>query len=178
MCQSACSDTLPRFRATSCLRECATPCLLGYDLLPPCGSRPPAFKSWGHPALWAHCLTRNLTLHSSTNTASRIIVAFSTLSPLHQFPFAQKTGSPYNASQGVRFLVRQSGGSICHFGRGVSHRTCVREASMREGVSLQNRRELLQHMLPQYREVSSVKKKSKLLDAFTATTGHHCRYTM
>ena len=49
---------------------------------------------------------------------------------------------------------------------------------MREGMSLQTRRELLQHMLPQYREVSSVRKKSKLLDAFTATTGHHRRYTM
>jgi hypothetical protein len=37
---------------------------------------------------------------------------------------------------------------------------------MREEVSLQNRREILQPMLPQYREVSSVKKKSKLPDAF------------
>ena len=42
----------------------------------------------------AHCLTRNLTVHSSTNTAFGNIVTFSTLSPLHQFPFAQKTGSP------------------------------------------------------------------------------------
>ena len=39
---------------------------------------------------------------------------------------------------------------------------------MREGMSLQTRRELLQHMLPQYRGASTVKKKSKLLDAFTA----------
>jgi len=42
---------------------------------------------------------------------------------------------------------------------------------MREEMSLQTRRELLQHMLPQYREAKTVKKKSKLLDAFTETTG-------
>ena len=50
MCQKAYSDTLPRFRVTSCLRKCATPCFLGYDLLPPNRTRPPAFPSWGHPA--------------------------------------------------------------------------------------------------------------------------------
>jgi hypothetical protein len=49
---------------------------------------------------------------------------------------------------------------------------------MREGMSLQTRRELLQHMLPQYREASTVKKKSKLLDAFTATTGYNRKYAM
>jgi len=49
---------------------------------------------------------------------------------------------------------------------------------MREGISLQTRRELLQHLLPQYREASTVKKKSKLLDAFTAATGYHRKYAM
>src|SRR5258708_35955324 len=49
---------------------------------------------------------------------------------------------------------------------------------MKEGISLQTRRELLQHMLPQYREASTVKKKSKLLDAFTATTGYNRKYAM
>src|SRR5437868_12337389 len=49
---------------------------------------------------------------------------------------------------------------------------------MREGMSLQTRRELLQHMLPQYREASTVKKKSKLLDAFTAATGYNRKYAM
>jgi len=49
---------------------------------------------------------------------------------------------------------------------------------MREGRSLQSRRELLQHMLPQYREASTVKKKSKLLDAFRAATGYHRKYAM
>jgi len=33
-------------------------------------------------------------------------------------------------------------------------------------------------MLPQYREASTVKKKSKLLDAFTATTGYNRKYAM
>jgi hypothetical protein len=33
-------------------------------------------------------------------------------------------------------------------------------------------------MLPQYRKASSVKKKSKLLDAFTATTGYNRTYAM
>jgi len=33
-------------------------------------------------------------------------------------------------------------------------------------------------MLPQYREASSVKKKSQLLDAFTATTGYNRKYAM
>src|SRR5256714_6806517 len=49
---------------------------------------------------------------------------------------------------------------------------------MREGISLQTRRELLQHLLPQYREASTVKKKSKLLDAFTAVTGYNRKYAM
>jgi hypothetical protein len=49
---------------------------------------------------------------------------------------------------------------------------------MREGISLQTRRELLQHMLLQYREASTVKKKSKLLDAFTAATGYNRKYAM
>ncbi len=49
---------------------------------------------------------------------------------------------------------------------------------MRGGVSLQTRRSLLQHMIPQYREASSVKKKSQLLDAFTATTGYNRKYAM
>jgi hypothetical protein len=40
-----------------------------------------------------HCLIGNLTLRSSTSTASEITVAFSTLPPLHQFPFAEKTRS-------------------------------------------------------------------------------------
>jgi hypothetical protein len=47
---------------------------------------------------------------------------------------------------------------------------------MREGMSLQTRRALLQHMLPQYRQASTIKKKSKLLDAFTAATGYHRKY--
>ena len=57
-----------------------------------------------------HCLTKNLTLRSTRTTPSGIIVAFSTIPPLHQFPFVEKTGSPYNAFSRVRFLLRQSGG--------------------------------------------------------------------
>jgi hypothetical protein len=47
-----------------------------------------------------HCLSRNLTVRSSRNTLSGIIVAFSTIPPLHQFPFAEKTGSLYNVLKG------------------------------------------------------------------------------
>ena len=49
---------------------------------------------------------------------------------------------------------------------------------MREGISLQTRRALLQQMFPQYREASTGKKKSKLLDAFTAATGYNRKYAM
>ena len=49
---------------------------------------------------------------------------------------------------------------------------------MRGGVSLQTRREFLQHMIPRYRKTSSVKKKSKLLDAFIAATGYNRKYAM
>src|SRR5438874_5431756 len=49
---------------------------------------------------------------------------------------------------------------------------------MREGISLQTRRALLQHLLPQYREASTIKRKSKLLDAFTAATGYNRKYAM
>jgi hypothetical protein len=46
------------------------------------------------------------------------------------------------------------------------------------GVSLQTKRAFLQSMIPQYREASSAKTKSKLLDAFTATTGYNRTYAM
>src|SRR5260370_37191215 len=49
---------------------------------------------------------------------------------------------------------------------------------MRGGVSLQPRREFLQLMIPRYRKGSCVKKKSKLLDAFTAATGYNRKYAM
>jgi hypothetical protein len=49
---------------------------------------------------------------------------------------------------------------------------------MREGMSLQTRRALLQHILPQYHQASTVKKKSKLLDALTAATGYNRKYAM
>ena len=37
MGQKACSDILPRFWATSCLREFATPCFFDRDILPSSG---------------------------------------------------------------------------------------------------------------------------------------------
>jgi hypothetical protein len=46
-----------------------------------------------------HCLTRNLTWRSSRTTPSGIIVAFSTLPPLHQFSLVEKTGSLYSGVQ-------------------------------------------------------------------------------
>ena len=49
---------------------------------------------------------------------------------------------------------------------------------MESGLSLQVRRELLQQVIPQYREATTVKKKGKLLDAFTATTGYNRKYAM
>ena len=49
---------------------------------------------------------------------------------------------------------------------------------MESGLSLQTRRELLQQVISQYREVTTVKKKSKLLDAFTATTCYNRKYAM
>jgi len=49
---------------------------------------------------------------------------------------------------------------------------------MRGGVSLQTRRAFLQHMLPRYRKASSVKKKGKLLDAFTAATRYNRKYAI
>lgn len=49
---------------------------------------------------------------------------------------------------------------------------------MESGLSLQTRRAFLQQVIPHYREASTVKQKSKLLDAFTATTGYHRKYAM
>jgi hypothetical protein len=46
------------------------------------------------------------------------------------------------------------------------------------GMSLQTRREILQSIIPKYRKASSVKKKSKLLDAFTVTPGYNRKYAM
>jgi hypothetical protein len=47
-----------------------------------------------------------------------------------------------------------------------------------DGLRLQTRRELLQYMIPQYREASTIKRKSRLLDAFTAATGYNRKYAM
>ena len=52
------------------------------------------------------------------------------------------------------------------------------EANLESGLSLQTRRELLQQVIPQYWAATTVKKKSKLLDAFTATTGYNRKYAM
>ena len=49
---------------------------------------------------------------------------------------------------------------------------------MESELSLQTRREFLQQMIPQYRKATTVKKKSKLLDAFTTTTGYNRKYAM
>jgi hypothetical protein len=49
---------------------------------------------------------------------------------------------------------------------------------MEGGLRLQTRRTLLQQVIPKYREASTVKKKSKLLDVFTATTGYNRKYAM
>jgi hypothetical protein len=40
-----------------------------------------------------HCLNRHLTLCSSRTIPPGIIVAFSTIPPLHQFPLAEKKGN-------------------------------------------------------------------------------------
>src|SRR5947209_15591090 len=40
-----------------------------------------------------HCLSRHLTLCTSRTTPSGIIVAFSTIPPLHQFTLAEKKGN-------------------------------------------------------------------------------------
>ena len=49
---------------------------------------------------------------------------------------------------------------------------------MERGLSLQTRHALLQQVIPQYRKATTVKKKSKLLDAFTAMTGYNRKYAM
>jgi hypothetical protein len=49
---------------------------------------------------------------------------------------------------------------------------------VQSGLRLQTRRALLQQVIPKYRQASTVKKKSKLLDAFTAATGYHRKYAM
>jgi hypothetical protein len=53
-----------------------------------------------------------------------------------------------------------------------------REANVESGLSLQTRRALLQQVAPQYRQAKTVKKKSKLLDTFTETTGYNRKYAM
>ncbi|MGZ3617676.1 MAG: hypothetical protein ACXVDN_11545 [Ktedonobacteraceae bacterium] len=45
-------------------------------------------------------------------------------------------------------------------------------------LRLQTRRAILQQIIPQYREASTVKQKSKLLDTFTIMTGYNRKYAM
>jgi hypothetical protein len=68
--------------------------------------------------------------------------------------------------------------NLSHLGRGVWHRIVSREANVESGLSLQTKRAFLQQVISQYREATTVKKKSKLLDAFTATTGYNRKYAM
>jgi hypothetical protein len=60
----------------------------------------------------------------------------------------------------------------------ISHRRVPREVNVESGLSLQTRRALLQQVVPQYRQAKTVKKKSKLLDAFTTATGYNRKYAM
>jgi hypothetical protein len=69
-------------------------------------------------------------------------------------------------------------GILGHVSKGVSPRIFLKEANVESGLSLQTRRELLQQVIPPYREAKTVKKKSKLLDAFTAATGYNRKYAM
>jgi hypothetical protein len=64
------------------------------------------------------------------------------------------------------------------YGKGTLHKIFPREAHVESELSLQTRREFLQQMIPQYRKATTVKKKSKLLDAFTTTTGYNRKYPM
>jgi hypothetical protein len=99
----------------------------------------------------------------------RIIVAFPTNSPLHQFPLTKNDRKQLLCVSRVRFLLRQPGNS--HLGRNITHWRVLREANVESGLSLQTRRELLQSMTPQYREASTIKRKSRLLDATTRSDG-------
>src|SRR5690348_5987418 len=64
------------------------------------------------------------------------------------------------------------------YGKGTLHKIFPREAHVESELSLQTRREFLLSMIPQYRKATTVKKKSKLLDAFTTTTGYNRKYPM
>ena len=91
----------------------------------------------------------------------RIIVAFPTNSPLHQFPLTKNDRKQLLCVSRVRFLLRQPGNS--HLGRNITHWRVLREANVESGLSLQTRRELLQQVISQYRE---------------ATTGYNRKYAM
>jgi len=62
--------------------------------------------------------------------------------------------------------------------RGVSPRIFPKEANVERGLRLQTRRAFLRQVIPQYRKAKTVKKKSKLLDAFTTATGYNRQYAM
>jgi len=64
------------------------------------------------------------------------------------------------------------------YGKGTLHKIFPREAHVESESSLQTKREFLQQMIPQYRKATTVEKKSKLLDAFTTTTGYNRKYAM
>jgi hypothetical protein len=64
------------------------------------------------------------------------------------------------------------------YGKGTLHKIFPREAHVESELSLQTKREFLQQMIPQYRKATTVKKKSKLLGAFTTTTGYNRKYAM
>ena len=71
----------------------------------------------------------------------RMIVAFPTNSPLHQFPLTKNDRKQLLCVSRVRFLLRQPGNS--HLGRNITHWRVLREANVESGLSLQTRRELL-----------------------------------
>ena len=75
------------------------------------------------------------------------------------------TGCRYNALKRSDSWLRQPGDS--HDGLHILHKGMPREANVESGLSLQTRRAFLQQVIPQYRKATTVKKKSKLLDAAT-----------
>ncbi|HEY4389105.1 MAG TPA: hypothetical protein VGN34_32055 [Ktedonobacteraceae bacterium] len=75
--------------------------------------------------------------------------------------------------------AREASGAVVVVSSTSVARTGEHQRRMIVGVrlSLQARRESLQHMVPQYRTASSAQKR-ELLDTFTQITGYHRKYAM
>ena len=134
---------------TSCLHVEVTSCPGARDILP------------------SHCALPQLESDSAFFKKLSFCGSVLSLQSAHHctdFPSLKTQEAPIMCCKGQ---IPAEASRVSRVSRGISRRIVPREANVESGLSLQTRHAFLQQVIPQYCQATTVKKKSKLLDATT-----------